>query len=1313
MWQQEKKDSAIVSLALLLSFATTPMAVPLFVPTPVLAQSATDADSFPLPETVEDGTTVRIDGSMSLAAINQSLKQRFEQEFSGTSVEVAANGTNEAISALLDERVDLVAIARGLTPEEQTQGLAQEQFYQENIAIIVSTDNPFQGSLTDQQFADIFRGNITNWSELGGNEGTIRFIDRPETSDTRNAFRTYASFKGAEFTTGANATQIADDNTAEIVKQLGNDGISYAMAHHVSQLPNVRVVPLNETLPDNPNYPYSQPLVYAYRENPSANVASFLGFILSPQQQAIEAARATAASAIAGGGALPIIAQGAAQTPASPTQDAGTLDQQQPPESSSNEIPLWWLLLPTAVIVALVLWLFRSRLWPSKAKNNTSDGDSPDIWENEVATNNPNIAPAVGEPLDEMSFEDDAIGSVWDEQVGNQEESLTTNDDSNYPEVESFDEEPSPWDIEAPASVVNTPYPQLPDISQASWEESQFSDVVSDGENLDVKDSSDEIAEQPQLEPDLITDVISNETRDLAGDMTTEASVGSQVATTDDTTDDSNYDEVISPSSEQISDEVTNSHPLLPDITEDILNVVADAAEPVNDETVADLPEESDIFADSATFVGTVIGASAGNQCEPDFEEEVLNDTPEMPLLNLDGERNIVLKPRNAEWVYATWYIDETCQQALANQGISQLRLRLYDVTDLDLSYQTAEFVQEYELDSEIELYLAIPECDRDYLAEIGYVSSGDRWITISRSERVRVFATPLEDTTADPELHLDGEQSIVLKPRNTEWVYATWYIGETCQQALANKGISQLRLRLYDVTNLDLSYQTAEFVQEYELDSEIELYLAIPECDRDYLAEIGYVSSGNRWITISRSERVRVFATPLEDTTADPELHLDGEQSIVLKPRNDQWVYATWDIGETCQQALANQGISQLRLRLYDVTNLDLSYQTAEFVQEYELDSEIELYLAIPQSDCDYLAEIGYVSLGDRWITITRSPRVHVFATPRQDTIEDPVLNLDGEQTIVLQTRNAEWAYASWNIGEMCQQTLSNNGISQLGLRLYDVTNLDLSYQTPEFVQHYEIESGREEKYIAIPQSDRDYLAEIGYLMTGDRWITIARSPRIRVFGIPLTDNTDENLATEDATLVDLPNTNSESSLLLKCRTPKWAYASWYISPTHTQILQNNNISQLMLRLYDVTDLDLSYQTPNLVQQYECDEITSDRYVAIPATNHDYIAEIGYLAKGDRWECIVRSETIRVFSRPQVDFWFVADVELIIHGSTEAGATVNIAGKPIKLKSDGTFHLRIPFSDDSINYVMTAIAANGKDTATITKNFSQENSEG
>ncbi|WP_414550476.1 DUF4912 domain-containing protein [Anabaena sp. CCY 0017] len=1319
MWQQEKKDSAIVSLALLLSLATSPMAVHLFVPTPVLAQSATDADSFPLPTSVEDGTTVRIDGSMNLAAINQSLKQGFEQEFSGANVEVASNGADVAISALIDGTVDLVAIARGLTPDEQAQGLVQLPFQRENIAIIVSTDNPFQGGLTDQQFADIFRGKITDWSEIGASEGTIRFIDRPETSDTRNTFRTYPAFTGAEFATGSNATQIEEDNTAEIVKQLGNDGISYAMAHQVSQLSNVRVIPINDILPDNPNYPYSQPLVYAYRQNPSPNVANFLGFTLAvPGQQAIETGRAAAAAAIA---------QGEVQTAPANTQTVS--EEQQSPETNLEDIPLWWLLLPISVIVVLLMWLIRSRIWATEAQNKTTDANLKESMENEVAIDNISIDTPVSEPFPEMPSNDDALTAGAVAAMGEHLEEkspLKTNDESNSTETESFDNPDSLWDIEAPAAVVNTPYPQLPDVPQVVSEELPLSEVVSEAENSEIKDFGDEIAEQPQVEPDLglIEDIFSTETTDLAGNMATadnlwsendddifatettdlggdiapEYNVSSQHDDDDDTMVFSNCDEtILPPSDEKISENVVISHPSLPDITEDILNVVADAAEPGNN-----LSEEIDIFADSATFEGTGL----------ENEREVLSDITEPTWFDVDGEQSLVLKYRNAEWAYATWFIGESCQQALENNGISQLALRLYDVTDLDLSYQTPQFVEEYEIDSGIELYVAIPHSDHDYIAEIGYVTEGDRWVIITRSQRIRVFATPVEDTTEDP-VNLDGEQSIVLKPRNSEWAYASWYISETCQQALANNGISQLALRLYDVTDLDLSYQTSQFVEEYEIESGIELYVAIPHSDHDYIAEIGYVTEGDRWITITRSDRVRVFDTASpEDTTEAPVINLDGEQSIVVKPRNPEWAYATWYISESCQQTLANHDISQLALRLYDVTDLDLSYQTPQFVEKYEIESGIEAYVAIPDSDHDYIAEIGYVTEGDRWITITRSDRVRVFDTPLKDTTEDPVLNLDGEQSIVLQPQNAEWAAASWSISETYQQTLANNGISQLVVRLYDVTDLDLSYQTPELGQEYKLESGIEKKYLAIPQSDRDYIAEIGYVTDSDIWVTIARSARVRIFGIPLTNTTDDNISTADTELVDLSTTQNESSILLKTRTPKWAYATWYISTTDKQMLQSNSRSQLYLRLYDVTDLDLSYHTPQLVQKYECDEITSDRYVAIPATDHDYIAEIGYLTAGDRWEMIVRSEKIRVFSRPQPDFWFVADAELIIHGSTEPGATVNIAGKPITLKADGTFHLRVPFSDDSIDYLMTAIAANEEHSTTIRKKFSQENSD-
>ncbi|WP_414521417.1 DUF4912 domain-containing protein, partial [Umezakia ovalisporum] len=149
-----------------------------------------------------------------------------------------------------------------------------------------------------------------------------------------------------------------------------------------------------------------------------------------------------------------------------------------------------------------------------------------------------------------------------------------------------------------------------------------------------------------------------------------------------------------------------------------------------------------------------------------------------------------------------------------------------------------------------------------------------------------------------------------------------------------------------------------------------------------------------------------------------------------------------------------------QLALRLYDVTDLDLSYQRPELVQQYELESkEVEKYIPIPQSNSDYIAEIGYVTQGhcsgrsaggNAWVTIARSPRVRVFDTVLQDTIEEPLFNLDGERGITIKPRNSQWAYVSWYIDRTCQEALETNGISQLALRLYDVTDLDLSYQRP-----------------------------------------------------------------------------------------------------------------------------------------------------------------------------------------------------------------------------------------------------------------------
>lgn len=124
--------------------------------------------SFALPDTVAEGTTVRIDGTSSMAVVNQTLAEGFRQRFGGTEVTLAEGGDREALRSLRSDSIDLAALGRSLTDDEIAQSLTEVPITREKIAIIVGRDNPFQGDLSFSDFARIFRGEITNWAEVGG-----------------------------------------------------------------------------------------------------------------------------------------------------------------------------------------------------------------------------------------------------------------------------------------------------------------------------------------------------------------------------------------------------------------------------------------------------------------------------------------------------------------------------------------------------------------------------------------------------------------------------------------------------------------------------------------------------------------------------------------------------------------------------------------------------------------------------------------------------------------------------------------------------------------------------------------------------------------------------------------------------------------------------------------------------------------------------------------------------------------------------------------------------------------------------------------
>jgi phosphate transport system substrate-binding protein len=251
--------------------------------TPVTTTSANNS-AFPAPSSVPSGTTVKIDGSTSMVTINQNLKKAFEKQFPGTSVVAIANGSQNGIADLVAGKVDIAAVSRPLTTQEQSQGLVAVSLTTDAIALVVGKANPFNQGLTSAQVADIFQGKISNWSAVGGNSGNIRVINRPVISGTHQAFQEIV-LKKANFGTTPNITTLSRDATTPLLQALGTDGIGYATFTQVADQQTVRVLAIDGLTPNTSGYPYQRQLFYVYKNPASPGVQAFLGYATSPQGQ--------------------------------------------------------------------------------------------------------------------------------------------------------------------------------------------------------------------------------------------------------------------------------------------------------------------------------------------------------------------------------------------------------------------------------------------------------------------------------------------------------------------------------------------------------------------------------------------------------------------------------------------------------------------------------------------------------------------------------------------------------------------------------------------------------------------------------------------------------------------------------------------------------------------------------------------------------------------------------------------------------------------------------------------------------------------
>lgn len=130
--------------------------------------------------------SVTTDGSTSMEKVIGALGEAFQND-TGIGFTYNPTGSGSGIKAVSEGRCDIGLSSRDLKEEEKAAGLQATVLAYDGIAIIVHPENPVS-DLSLETIAQIYTGEITNWSEVGGNDAEIVLIGREAGSGTRDGF---------------------------------------------------------------------------------------------------------------------------------------------------------------------------------------------------------------------------------------------------------------------------------------------------------------------------------------------------------------------------------------------------------------------------------------------------------------------------------------------------------------------------------------------------------------------------------------------------------------------------------------------------------------------------------------------------------------------------------------------------------------------------------------------------------------------------------------------------------------------------------------------------------------------------------------------------------------------------------------------------------------------------------------------------------------------------------------------------------------------------------------------------------------------
>ena len=144
-------------------------------------------------EIFEDRELV-IQGSDTLLEVSMYWVENFSKANPSVNISVTGGGSGTGIAALINKTVELATASRSIKDSEieiaKNQGIDIKEFVVawDGISVVINNSNPVT-ELSIEQISKIFTGEITNWDEVGGEDGKILITSRDSSSGTFGYFK--------------------------------------------------------------------------------------------------------------------------------------------------------------------------------------------------------------------------------------------------------------------------------------------------------------------------------------------------------------------------------------------------------------------------------------------------------------------------------------------------------------------------------------------------------------------------------------------------------------------------------------------------------------------------------------------------------------------------------------------------------------------------------------------------------------------------------------------------------------------------------------------------------------------------------------------------------------------------------------------------------------------------------------------------------------------------------------------------------------------------------------------------------------------